>query len=77
MAARAIAELGGYSELIVRGPLPEYENPNDPGSARPARRPRIFVSGPTAVVGRAADLLVPLGHEPVRIRVEDFGPMGG
>jgi ferredoxin-NADP reductase len=43
----------------------------------PARRPRIFVCGPTAFVGRAADLLVQLGHESKRIRVEDFGPMGG
>jgi ferredoxin-NADP reductase len=43
----------------------------------PARRPRIFVCGPTAFVGRAADLLVQLGHESKRIRVEDFGPIGG
>ena len=28
MAARAIAELGGESNLIVRGPLPEYETPD-------------------------------------------------
>ena len=40
MAARAIAELGGESRLIVRGPLPEYENPNDAGSA-PEARPAI------------------------------------
>ena len=40
------------------------------------RRPRIFVSGPTGFVGRAADLLVGLGHEPTTIRVEDFGPTG-
>src|SRR5436190_4104996 len=33
MAARAIAELGGESKLIVRGPLPEYEKPNGAGSA--------------------------------------------
>jgi ferredoxin-NADP reductase len=43
----------------------------------PARRPRIFVCGPTAFVGRVADLLVQLGHESKRIRVEDFGPIGG
>jgi ferredoxin-NADP reductase len=29
----------------------------------PARRTRIFACGPTAFVGRAADLLVQLGHE--------------
>jgi transketolase len=33
MAARAIAELGGESNLTVRGPLPEHENVN---RARPA-----------------------------------------
>jgi hypothetical protein len=42
----------------------------------PARRPRIFVCGPTAFVNRAVDLLVQLGHESKRIRVEDFGPDG-
>jgi ferredoxin-NADP reductase len=36
-----------------------------------------YLCGPTAFVGRAADLLVQLGHEPGRIRVEDFGPMRG
>ena len=60
--ARRLVAMGGSSR--------------SPTSLR-ARRPRIFVSGPTAVVGRAADLLVQLGHEPVRIRVEDVGPMGG
>ena len=32
MAARAIAELGGESNLIVRGPLPEHENVNGAGA---------------------------------------------
>jgi ferredoxin-NADP reductase len=43
----------------------------------PTQRPRIFTSGPTAFVGRTADLLVQLGHEPATIRAEDFGPIGG
>jgi ferredoxin-NADP reductase len=43
----------------------------------PAKRPRIFVCGPTAFVGRTADLLVQLGHAPATIRVEDFGSVGG
>ena len=43
MAARAIAELGGESNLIVRGPLPEYENPNGAGSA-PEASPAISPS---------------------------------
>jgi ferredoxin-NADP reductase len=42
-----------------------------------ARRPRIFVSGPTGFVGRVADLLVQIGHDPAAIRIEDFGPAGG
>src|SRR3954451_12203882 len=33
MAARAIAELGGESNLIVRGPLPEHKDVNGAGSA--------------------------------------------
>ena len=37
MAARAIAELGGESNLVVRGPLPAYENPNGARSAAEAR----------------------------------------
>ncbi len=43
----------------------------------PARRPRIFVSGPTGFVGRVADLLVGVGHQPAAIRAEDFGPLPG
>jgi ferredoxin-NADP reductase len=42
----------------------------------PARRPRTFVCGPTALVESASDLLVGLGHEPARIRAERFGPTG-
>jgi ferredoxin-NADP reductase len=43
----------------------------------PARRPRIYVCGPTAFVERADDLLVELGHDPLAIRSERFGPTGG
>jgi ferredoxin-NADP reductase len=43
----------------------------------PARRPRIFICGPTAFVERAADLLVQLRHDPASIRTERFGPTGG
>jgi ferredoxin-NADP reductase len=39
----------------------------------PSERPRIFACGPTGFVGRAADLLVDLGHDPAAIRIEDFG----
>jgi transketolase len=40
MAARAIAELGGKSDEIVRGPLPEHERPDDAGPA-PESSPAI------------------------------------
>ena len=42
-----------------------------------ARRPRAFLSGSTAFVGRVADQLEALGHTPAAIRAEDFGPTAG
>jgi ferredoxin-NADP reductase len=42
----------------------------------PAERPLIYVCGPTAFVERAADALVAVGHEPLRIKTERFGPTG-
>jgi ferredoxin-NADP reductase len=42
----------------------------------PAARPRIFVCGPTAFVEHVADLLIELGHPPLAIRAERFGPTG-
>jgi ferredoxin-NADP reductase len=43
----------------------------------PDERPRIFVCGPTGFVEGAAEALVELGHEPISIRTERFGPTGG
>lgn len=40
----------------------------------PSQRPRIFVCGPTAFVEHVADLLIELGHPPLAIRAERFGP---
>ena len=40
----------------------------------PAERPLIYVCGPTGFVEAVADALVTLGHSPVRIRTERFGP---
>ena len=42
----------------------------------PARRPRIYVCGPSGFVERAANLLVALGHAPAAVRTERFGPTG-
>ena len=71
MAARAIAELGGESKLIVRGPLPEYENPNDAASA-PEASPAIsrpgHARGDKAATRRAyGDAVTALGARDPRV----------
>jgi NAD(P)H-flavin reductase len=43
----------------------------------PAEQPRAFVCGRTPFVERTADVLVGLGHNPLAIRTEGFGPTGG
>jgi transketolase len=48
MAARAIAELGGESDLVVRGPLPEYEKLN---GARSAPEASPAISAPSRARG--------------------------
>jgi ferredoxin-NADP reductase len=42
----------------------------------PAEDPRTFVCGPTAFVETVAGALVDLGHDPLRISTERFGPSG-
>ncbi len=42
----------------------------------PDQRPLAFICGPTPFVETAAASLVTLGHEPVRIKTERFGPTG-
>ena len=71
MAARAIAELGGESKLVVRGPLPEYEKPTDAGSAPEASpaisRPR-HARGDKAATRRAyGDAVTALGARDPRV----------
>jgi ferredoxin-NADP reductase len=43
----------------------------------PAQNPKIFVCGPTPFVEDVARFLVELGHEPLAIKTERFGPSGG
>jgi ferredoxin-NADP reductase len=43
----------------------------------PAERPRAYVCGPTPFVEIVAGALVGLGHDPLAIKTERFGPMGG
>lgn len=40
-------------------------------------KPRIFVCGPTPLVESAAATLVELGHQPILVKTERFGPTGG
>jgi transketolase len=73
MAARAIAELGGESNLIVRGPVPlaEYENPNGAGSAPedgPASAPPSHARGDKVATRRAyGDAVTALGARDPRV----------
>lgn len=60
----------GYRGRIDGDLLAEVSWPAD-------ERPLVYVCGPTAFVETAASSLVDLGHEPVRIRTERFGPTGG
>jgi ferredoxin-NADP reductase len=42
----------------------------------PAELPLVYVCGPTGFVEQAAIGLVRLGHDPLRVRTERFGPTG-
>jgi ferredoxin-NADP reductase len=42
----------------------------------PDVRPLNYICGPTALVEGAASGMVALGHEPLRIKTERFGPTG-
>ena len=60
----------GYRRRIDTDMLREIAWPSD-------RRPQTFICGPTEFVEAAAASLVALGHVPVRIKTERFGPTGG
>ncbi len=60
----------GFRRRIDRMMLAEVAWP-------PVERPRIYVCGPTPLVESVADALVGLGHDPLRVRTERFGPTGG
>ena len=47
-----------------------------PGFA-PADAPDIFVCGPTGFVESVSQGLVAIGHDPLRVKTERFGPSGG
>lgn len=43
----------------------------------PEQTPRIFVCGPTPFVETVSGLLVELGHDPIAVKTERFGPSEG
>ena len=59
----------GYDRRVDAAMLAEVGPP-------PAERPMVFVCGPTGFVEVVADLLVDMGHRPLDIRTERFGPTG-
>ena len=70
MAARAIAELGGESDLIVRGPLPEDEKLNGAGSASeasPAISPSRALGDKIATRRAYGDAVTALGARDPRV----------
>lgn len=60
----------GYGRRIDKALLAET-------SFLPHQNPKIFICGPTPLVETASTLLVELGHDPLTIKTERFGPTGG
>ena len=58
-----------YSRRIDQPLLADVAFPSD-------TNPLIYICGPTGFVEAAASALVELGHDPVRLRTERFGPSG-
>ena len=59
----------GYARRIDRAMLVEV-------APAPAQRPLVYVCGPTSLVEFVANTLVELGHDPLRVKTERFGPTG-
>lgn len=59
----------GYRRRIDRAMLEEVSWPG-------SQTPRVFVCGPTPLVESVATLLVELGHDPMLVKTERFGPTG-
>ena len=59
----------GHGRRIDKGLLAESHFPPD-------ERPRTFVCGPTPFVENTSRILVELGHDPLTIKTERFGPSG-
>jgi ferredoxin-NADP reductase len=63
----APADWRGYRRRIDQAMLEEVSWPA-------SETPHAFVCGPTPLVESVSALLVELGHDPVRVRTERFGP---
>ena len=60
----------GFDRRVDGAMLAEVFGPADSAAT-------AFVCGPTRFVETVADALVGLGHDPVRVKTERFGPTGG
>jgi ferredoxin-NADP reductase len=60
----------GYQRRIDKAMLAE-------ASFTPEQYAKIFICGPTPLVESVSRLLVELGHDPLTIKTERFGPTGG
>ncbi|MFL5801228.1 MAG: ferredoxin reductase [Roseiflexaceae bacterium] len=70
LTRRQPPDWAGYGRRIDRAMLAEVAWP-------PSAQPQAFVCGPTALVETVASALVELGHDPLRVKTERFGPSGG
>jgi ferredoxin-NADP reductase len=64
---------GGWTGYARRVDVEMLRDVGPPASDRP----HIYVCGPTPFVEAVASALVELGHDPMRIKTERFGPTGG
>jgi ferredoxin-NADP reductase len=60
----------GYARRVDAEMLTEVAPPG-------SERPQVYVCGPTPFVEAVAGTLVELGHDPLQVRTERFGPTGG
>jgi ferredoxin-NADP reductase len=70
LTRRQPPQWSGHGRRIDRTMLAEVAWPA-------AEQPQAFVCGPTSLVESVASALVELGHDPLRVKTERFGPSGG
>ena len=70
LTRRQPPDWSGYGRRLDRNMLAEVAWPA-------SEQPLAFVCGPTSLVESVASALVELGHDPLRVKTERFGPSGG